>query len=454
MGSDREFKVLITGDASGLKSSSKEAGAELQDLGQKGKQAHKDIGDEVDKLNVKHSDWRNIVRGLKTEFPEMAHLAHMALHPVTLTVFAITGAFWLWQKRAESLARVLTQVILPDIKIDTIGHINANTEAWEKYGAAVAKTNEQLSSVSATSARISENMARELALELELIKATHDYASAKLEAMKAAMSEAEYRKKKLDLEQDAGAATAETQKQAGRDAFAGKVIDVLDLREEAKNKKTEASGIKIASKEDDAKTLEDLTKQKEAAEKDLEGRETRIAKFYGEKDGSGSYMDSLWVKAQQFYTGMSVDQMIALEQQGAETDRIVIGRQNKFRSNLPGRDRARGRRESLLAGAAEDESKAAGIEAGLGDQEIGMHKQEAASRTEQTLSALAEAYRMIAQVNEHALKLQEEIAKSIQSTGGYATATYAQLQEQLELLKMLEARVKALEDPAQRANHL
>jgi hypothetical protein len=443
--SDREFKVQITGDASSLQEASKQGGAAMQDMGQKGKEAHKEVGERVEKLGLKHKDLHAAIRALREEFPLLAHIAHAALNPVGFSVAAIVGAFALWQRRVETLGQLLGGLELPEIKSDSIGHITAASEAWGKFAESIRSANEALASSTAQNERAQANIARELELNRQLIQSFHDYAAAKLEAARSSMSPSEYQKRKLNLEADASAATAGEGRQAAIDSFAVKVSDVLDLRESAAQKQRAASGINVPSAEDDAKTLEKLSRHKEAAEKNLAERSARIEKLTAYKSGDGGYIDSLWVKTQQMLTGMSVDEMLDAENNGALRDLTVIGRQNNFRASMPSRDKARAERDRLLSGAASDLNKASGIEAGLPDEEQSLNDQAVATKKEQTMGQLTAAYKALSEVHDNLKTLQEEMRKSIISSGGYSVEVLKKMQEFNDLQAQLQKRIRALE---------
>jgi hypothetical protein len=423
-------------------------------MGQKGAEAHKAIAGEAEKSLVKHEEWHKIVNGLKAEFPELAHIAHFALNPITLAVAAIGGAFALWKGRMEEVTRLVGGIELPDISSDSIGHINAASEAWKKYGEALHKTAEQLASAQAQNDAIKTRLEQELALNLQLIQSVHEYAAAKLEAQKAAMSEAEYTKKKIELDSATGDATTKSKEGAARDAFAAKVGEVLDLRAAAEDKRGKAGGIRVASKEDDAQTLEKMTKMSEAAKKDLEEREESIGKFLEYKSGGGTYADSLWVKKQQLFTNLSVDEMIAHDRENAASDRQIIEHYRSYKGVLPGRDKQRKEREDLLTGAAADEAQAATIEAGLPQQKTAFRGQEDANRRGGKLSNLADLYKLLQQEQADQKRLQEEIAKSVQTTGGFAVASTKHLADLTTTIEWLKKRIESLESPSQRTNHL
>jgi hypothetical protein len=421
-------------------------------MGQKGAEAHKEIAEEAGKNVVTHHEWHAIVKGLKAEFPELAHIAHFALNPITLAVAAIGGAFALWKNRVEELVRVMAGVELPDISSDSIGHVNAAAEAWAKYGEAVHKVSELLQGAQAKFDQFKVRMEQELALNLALIKSIHDYAAAKLEAEKT--SQAEYEKRKARLDADAQKATDDTKEGAARDTFAAKVSEVLDLRAAAEDKRGKAGGIRVASKEDDAQTLEKMTKMSEAAKKDLEERQQRLGNLLAYTGGSATAGESIAAQWQQAKSGFSFPELIALEREGAEKDRTVIDRQRAFRAGMPGRERQRTRREALLGGAAADEAQAATIEAGLPNEELGFRAQEGANRSGRVLQQLTEAYKQLAEDKKQVAALSEEINKALAEGKGVQVSVLNKLKEFLEAAKELQKRIDSLDSPSRRTNHL
>ena len=179
-----------------------EATEKVKDLGKAGEKAAKDVKSEVEKLTASHGDLRSMVRGLATQFPGLAHIAHLALHPVGLVVAGITGAFALWKHRVSELETAMAGMKLPDFSSKTISQVSAAAEAYEKLGTAIRDAAEHFDSVGAAHDRFTKKLQAELELQKQLLAAGKARDLAQLGARHAAgqMNDEEYRRQKEAIE--------------------------------------------------------------------------------------------------------------------------------------------------------------------------------------------------------------------------------------------------------------
>src|ERR1035437_2655390 len=125
MGNDGQFPIQITGDASSLVAASQQTNAALESnklklseltpeqtaqakaLGQTGvatketSKALEEHGQTVERTTHQHLGLRYAVMGLREQFPVLASVAHLALHPIGLVVATIAGSFALFRARVD-----------------------------------------------------------------------------------------------------------------------------------------------------------------------------------------------------------------------------------------------------------------------------------------------------------------------------------------------------------------
>jgi len=90
---------------------------------------------------------QGILRGLSHEFPVLGQVARLALHPISLVVAGIAGAFTIWKEKVDGLTRSLGGIEMPDVTTDQIGRIEAAAAAWGKFASEIVKTKDASSQV-------------------------------------------------------------------------------------------------------------------------------------------------------------------------------------------------------------------------------------------------------------------------------------------------------------------
>ncbi|HLH53450.1 MAG TPA: hypothetical protein VKY92_07530, partial [Verrucomicrobiae bacterium] len=336
-------------------------------MGKAGAQAHQEIAKGAGESGLKHSELRQIVKGLRMEFPELYHIAHMALHPLTLVVAGITAAFALWNYRMKELTALFGNVELPDITPTKVGHVNAAAEAWKNYGEQIRKAAEAYESVDAAADRHAKKMTEETERQKKLLDANKGLELAQLEGAKGSMSEGEYESKRLQIENRYAAAGLKIDESSQKNALNEKARRGANLQLDAQLKAAAAGRIKVGSAEDDNQTEEDLKRRAEAARKEIDERNKMIDELDAYQSGQMGPWDSSVFSAK--YTAayglLSPEAARAEEIQKIGTQQVNIDRYYDFLKKRRGRDEQRARRSELYGEAAKEMSEAGQISSEL-----------------------------------------------------------------------------------------
>jgi hypothetical protein len=238
--------------------------------------ALKQIKGETEGLTIKHQELRAAVRGLHTEFPELARIAHLALHPIGLAVAAIGGSFAVWKMRTEELQATFANLALPDIKALDVGHINAVTEAWGKYNKALGTAIENAHSVEKDTEKALKSIETRIEATNKLIEAF----AGKKQAGASGILE------KLGISEQETIDKSIIDKRADNLKLGEKEREIANLGIESVNKRREGAKIRVASAEDDAKTTEALKAAAEIAKKDIDERKQKIGVLRARQAGA------------------------------------------------------------------------------------------------------------------------------------------------------------------------
>lgn len=122
---------------------------------------------EVSKKFFAYKDLKSAVKGLKEEFPALAHGVRLALNPVALTVAAITGAFVLWKTKVEQLSQSLGGIEMPGLGEGDLERITKYGAVWE----GIAKN-------MAAAANKSETIRRDFELSVKIVEGSDKVAKA------------------------------------------------------------------------------------------------------------------------------------------------------------------------------------------------------------------------------------------------------------------------------------
>jgi len=448
MSDEREFKIKITGDASSLNAASQQSAQGLQEVGtaaKTGAEGLKENAKAADKSFVSHGQLKSAVKGLKEEFPALAHIAKLALNPIAFTVAGIAGAFALWHARIESLTRLLGGLELPDFKDDGVGKISATAEAWEKYADAMRKVKEELGGANENRRKAETWIADEERRVSAITKAKHEYEMAKLEQQRPKIGEAAYQSKRARLESAAKSSELGIKEQAEWDKFAVHLFEVLDARAAAEAKRKEAGKINVEGKDREDAIL---ANRKEAAEKAKVNRAQRGGELAALEDFNGpdaKPKDILWVIWTAIKNMQSRQSLIDMTRADMARDQFTIKQYDRSLAAVPGNEKARRRRDELLAGAAGSEGEAAKTEAGIPDEERRITADAAAEKLSAAYTTLATLYKGIEELTKNHEQLAERIGTSVDANKAILPTIAEQFESQTAAIKESQARISQLE---------
>jgi hypothetical protein len=363
---DKQYTIRIStvADPSGLRETEQGFG----DLQRSGVSAHSKIAEEAEHAHLKHRDLHAGVRALHEAFPQVAAVAHAFLNPLGLAVSGIVAAFTLWKERSKELAETLSGVELPKVSPTEIGHITAAAQAYERYADAIKKASDSYHSIDAASDRTIGKIKSQLEEEKKFLSVRKGMELANLESQKGSMSPDQYDQAKADIESRYGAAGVQAEQAADTKTLFQKSYRSAQLAVDSQAKLKQAAGIHIASAEDDTKTEADMKAQADAAEKEIEERRKRIKDLVEFQSGEGGWTESMKIKARQFVSGQSPEELLAMEQEGIGTAQAPIDRYHSFLRRKASREQLRKQRSELEGSAATEAGEAAGWDEAFPDE--------------------------------------------------------------------------------------
>lgn len=199
-----------------------------------GTKATEKAGEATEKTTGFHKKWKDAIKGVQHEFPMLAHLAHMALSPITLSVAALVTSFGILREKLQSVGQVMATTAWGT---DTI---NEAAAAWNKYADAVGRTKADTDKLAKNLGAIAQMMALIKQLGKDQGKDTEsnpmfDRREKEIEAAEMQRTAAEIRKKAEMLRKDAAAAEPKSSEQ--RDKNTQKSLEAESA--EAARKKAE-----------------------------------------------------------------------------------------------------------------------------------------------------------------------------------------------------------------------
>jgi len=450
MSDQAQFKISITGDSSGIVAASGQArdglkgiAADAKGAGEAGKQAGNEIAEGGEHGLVSHKALRQMVKGLKADFPELGHLAHMALHPVTLITFAAVSAFEIWHKRVEQLTESLGGIEMPDISDEKVGRVIKMADAWEQFNKALAETVKAHQGVSAESERAVKAIEAEAKQKEKLLAADKGVELAKLELRRASITDAEYQKEKLGIEDRYAAAGLKVAEATNQKMLGEKARHAANLEIDSQAKMREAAGIHVGSEEADKLTLASAEKAAKWAEEKLKEVKERQDWL---SDYKGGAMDQFG--ALKFYTrygGMSIEGAKAAEEANAASLEKSIAQYNRLLAAAPGRQEARKRREELQTEAGKEAGEARGIEAELRADEAAVRRGAAVDRRAAQSESLARSIQALAEGVKTLKDKSGEAGEQVERAGHAAPQLLNYLEEQRRLNASLAASIAAIQ---------
>ena len=424
------------------------------------------VAEADDKSFASKKQLKAAVKGLQEEFPMLAHVARLALNPITLAVTLAASAWAIWKSRIDAVTKSLGGVEMPDVADSWTKAPRDAGKAWGEYADAIGKVVQRYNEAEAASTRMIAALREELSLRLASIKAINDYAAAKLEAEKSTISPTEYNQRKQDLAGAAKKAESDTKWQADQAEWYAKNERNVGLRQEAEAKEKAARRIKVGEAGDYAGVERGYKSNAEQAEKAIKESEQWVNQLNDLQKGGGGFWQNLGTryKARMSFGngfvdgGMNVssdeiDELIRRETEKQASSRVAINQNDNFQRAQKLREEARQRRSGLLGEAAQARGAAATGEMDLGDQAASMAAKHSADARNSVMEALASAYRALAEINAKAAELSKEVQKAKEA----GTGTLASVLEELQRTKAERAdqqkRIAALEGRAPRTSY-
>lgn len=424
MAVDREFRVKVNIEAN--PAGAKQTAEALDEVGAAGKKSAGGLDESTaaaKKAFVSKAQLKGAVKGLREEFPMLAHVAKMALNPIAFIVAGIGGAFAVWKYRVDELSRALSGVELPDVSEAKIGHINAMTQAWNGFAAALNKTVEAYNSVDAAADRAAKGLTAEEERKKKLLAANKALELSELEKKKASMGAGEYETKRLAIEDKYAKAGIAVDEEAKIRQLAAKDKQRRDLITDAHRKTIEASGIHVASPEDDVATEAKMKLQADAAQKSIDERKKRIGDLQDYKAGEGGKLNRVWTGIK--LAGTSPDDQLDLEKIGTAADQTAVNRYHEFLKRKPYREEARKRRDELMADSAKETGEAYTMGHDIPNEVEEFKRDRATNRQVEGMESRARGNEAYGKMSTEQYQLQAEVNRASQAGNGVLVANLA-----------------------------
>ncbi len=450
-----DFKVKIITDASQSVAGSQQAAEGLKGVGNEaaaaGKasvEASKEAVAADEKQFVSKSQLRGAVKGLKEEFPELAHFAKLALNPIAFVVAGIGAAFAIWQSKVEGLTRALGGVELPNITERAIFQVTAAAEAWKKFGDAVKGAVDGYNGVAAASDRALKRLDAEAAQKKKLLEAEKGVELARLERDKGSMSEGAYQAKRLDIEGRYGAKSAQQEAAAREAQLAEKEKRAAALRASAEKKSTEAGGIHVSTAEQEAVAETDLKRNRDAASAEQEKLRDERGDLREMQSKKGNYWKRLWTamwSGQKYGNFTKTDDMVAVIDSGIDSFQNPINQYGAFMGRKAGRNEARSRKDRLSGEAGKELGDAMVLGQQIPEERGAAAGEAATGGKVATLNSLASAYKAAAEAGAKEQELAAQVEAAVASGARVTMAMMQKLEAYAAAHKAMEARVQLLE---------
>ncbi len=435
-----EIQIVTTADNGGAQDTART----LEEVGHaagKSGDALKEAGHAAEHAGVSHKQFHEIIKGLKADFPELAHLAHMAMNPVTLAVFAGASSWELYKKRVEDAAEALSGIQIANNPALEPGHINAAAEAWKNFHEAVEKTRESYEAVDAAAARTNQKLTEQHTAQVKILEAQKALDLSALDANKSGMSDAKYNSARLEIEQRYGKSGLAEDLSFQRAQQTAKEDTVKEHARVGAFDLAQASKIPvIASKEDDDKNYGKMKADAEKAREDNEKKREEMAKYQRVLDGDGTVGEKF--STMSFLGDAHLKQQMDLLQQGIAANNVIIGNADAFGNRLPGREEQRNRRAELVRkGASETGAFENGAE-GFAEGRASFNESIHTTKQTAAMAAMTRALNAYANMAEETKKAGEEI--SSKGASGIPAALLRAYEEDRKALVSLQKQINAI----------
>ncbi len=426
-----ERRRAVQGLASDEKTGGQEAAAAAEEVGQK-----------VSWLTAQKSDLRAAVRGLKEEFPMLAHVARLAVNPIALAVAGIASSWAIWNQRVNESTRILAGAELPSVSPPEIAHVNSAAEAWASYNVELKKVRETYSGIAAEAERAQQATAAAFENQKKLMEATQAADQARLQAQRATgqISGTEFQARSLEGKVNAALSGSASEVKAQQAKIDAKEAEAVELENDAWRKREQAQHIRIASADDDKKTQADLEAQAKEAQNEVDARKANIGRLVDHMGGTESWKDSVWTKMQILWTGMSPEEQLAEERAGLERAQIPIQRLNEWNAQRGIRDQVRGERTNLYQTSSAEQGQAEDMFFNQVPADQAMLDQKAKTMQLTTLlGVLKEAYDAQGEGAKQAKDMADQINRRVKE----GIASNSELLQALEAQRQFNSQVSA-----------
>jgi hypothetical protein len=450
---DFQIKIVTSADLKAATDSAKslqEIGAASTDSAHEQVRAGQAVEEVEKKAFTSKMQLKQAVKGLKEEFPALAHVARMALNPITLIVAGIGGAWAIWTYRVKEMTAVLSGFELPDLSEKRAGQVTAMAKAYSDFAEALRKTVEGYNSVDAASKREEERQEKQVARNKKLLESQKNLALSELERNKASLSAGEYEKRRTGIEDFYGGlevSGTEAEKKAKLQRQAQRADT---LARDAQSKLDQAAKIKAGTEEQDRQTEGDLQKQADAAKAGKVAAQDRLTEIERFREGSMDWQERLaFLKRYGArYGTMPGTEAMGVEKGNISTADAVIGTYNNWLNRAPQRALARNRRGELVETASREAGEAETIRHDLFDKGGALDQFDADSAVAGRVlrnDQLARANKAAGNMNDQAKQIVDEITRATESGSRVLGATVNKLKELIKAQAEQEHRIRELE---------
>ncbi|MDR3427859.1 hypothetical protein [Silvimonas sp.] len=282
---DQEFKLVITGDASGAVAASQAAGdatrklkvdtSDLSDATKKSLGMLSSAGDEVKNLGKKTEETGEKMEGGGREVRHLANelgrmlgvsdLGAASMGKMGLAVFAVGASLDFLKSTWDQVQEGIKGPIEITVH-DDVAKIIAGAQAWGQYAEAIQKAHEASSSPEAAANRENKVLSQKLQLLHDILKAEEDEAMTALALKKDQMSPQAYAAAQQSIRTAFGHKNSDADDEAERARIATMEQQEQNLREDAAKKKAQGEGMSTGNA--DAQGTAKTNASKAAAELD------------------------------------------------------------------------------------------------------------------------------------------------------------------------------------------
>jgi hypothetical protein len=445
-----QYKLQTIFDSTG----SKEAASEFQKVMDSARKAGEEQVKQDEKAFVSKKDLRGMVKGLRDEFPLLAHIGRLAINPIALLVSGVAAGFAIWRSKVQECEEALTAMVLPELSEAKVGEVKAMAKAYSDFADALQKSVEGYSSVEKASERAGKQVDAELERNKKLIESQKNLALAKLEADKANLKPGEYEQRKAEIEDAFEKRGVKAEREGKLKKLGLKAEEEDKLAADAQAKLKEAAKIKLGTAEEDAQTEAELKAESDEAKKGQTAARKRMADYSAMRDvGMPSFKDfgtafSLYAQGG-FKAVMNPSEQIAQQQQNIAEAQIPIDRYRRFRAQKDARERGRKRRGELVETAGKEAGEAEAIHHDLWDKGGSLDQFDADQANQGAVSrnaALAGAYKASGQVKDKEHEVLESIRRSAEDGTKIRAETLKMLNDLHAADKDFEQRIKSMEN--------